>query len=173
MPSSWSPRGLQPQASLTMGFPRQEYWSGLPFPSPGDLPNPETESRLPALHADTSPSEPPGKPIRLIRYLMVFKFTPQYPLPPIFISESIDPYGAPTLSRLEGLDTWETRTFPFLPRKCVTRAFPTILCGWLTPVPGRRPPPCSLSVPHSAFLVTAGAPPASQLFSQGTLPIFQ
>ena len=44
-----------------MGFSRQEYWSGLPFPSPGDLPDPEIEPRSPALQADALPSEPPGK----------------------------------------------------------------------------------------------------------------
>ena len=48
------------QASLSKGFSRQEYWSGLPFPSPGDLPNPRIESRSPALPADAFPSEPPG-----------------------------------------------------------------------------------------------------------------
>ena len=41
------------QAALSMGFPRQEYWSGLPFPSPGDLPNPEIKPRSPALQADS------------------------------------------------------------------------------------------------------------------------
>ena len=50
------------QAPLSMGFSRQEYWSGLPFPSPGDLPNPGIEPRPPALQADALPSEPPGKP---------------------------------------------------------------------------------------------------------------
>ena len=45
-----------------MGFSRQEYWSGLPFPSPGDLPDPGMEPRSLALQADTLPSEPPGKP---------------------------------------------------------------------------------------------------------------
>ena len=45
-----------------MGFSRQEYWSGLPFPSPGDLPNPGIEPRSPALQADALTSEPPGKP---------------------------------------------------------------------------------------------------------------
>ena len=40
------------QASLSMGFSRQKYWSGLPFPSPGDLPNPGIEPRSPALEAD-------------------------------------------------------------------------------------------------------------------------
>ena len=49
------------QASQSMGFSRQEYWSGLPFPSPGDLPNPGIEPRSPALQADALPSEPPGK----------------------------------------------------------------------------------------------------------------
>ena len=49
------------QAPLSMGFSRQEYWSGLPFPSPGDLPNPGIEPRSPALQADTLTSEPPGK----------------------------------------------------------------------------------------------------------------
>ena len=45
-----------------MGFSRQEYWSGLPFPSPGDLPNPGIEPTSPVLQADSLPSEPPGKP---------------------------------------------------------------------------------------------------------------
>ena len=50
------------QAPLSMGFSRQEYWSGLPFPSPGDLPDPEIEPRSPALRADALTSESPGKP---------------------------------------------------------------------------------------------------------------
>ena len=50
------------QAPLSVGFSRQEYWTGLPFPSPGDLPNPEIEPGSPALQADSLPSEPPGKP---------------------------------------------------------------------------------------------------------------
>ena len=45
------------------GFSQQEYWSGLPCPPPGDLPNPGTEPRSPALQADSLPSEPPGKPV--------------------------------------------------------------------------------------------------------------
>ena len=51
------------QAPPSMGFSRQEYWSGLPFPSPGDLPNPGIEPRSPAFQADALTSEPPGKPI--------------------------------------------------------------------------------------------------------------
>ena len=45
------------QAPLSMGFSRKEYWSGLPFPSPGDLPNPEIEPGSPALEADSLPTE--------------------------------------------------------------------------------------------------------------------
>ena len=47
------------QASPSMGFSRQEYWSGLPFPSPGDLPDPGIEPGSPALEADALTSEPP------------------------------------------------------------------------------------------------------------------
>jgi len=54
------------QAPLPMGFSRQEYQSGLPFPSPGDLPDPGIEPGSPALLADSSPSELPGKPFLLI-----------------------------------------------------------------------------------------------------------
>ena len=50
------------QALLSLGFSRQEYWSGFPFPSPGDLPDPGIEPGSPALQADSSPPEPPGKP---------------------------------------------------------------------------------------------------------------
>ena len=49
------------QAPPSMEFSRQEYWSGLPFPSPEDLPNPGIEPGSPALQADALPSEPPGK----------------------------------------------------------------------------------------------------------------
>ena len=50
------------QAPPSMGFSRQEYWSGLPFPSPGDLPDPGIEARSPALEADALTSELPGNP---------------------------------------------------------------------------------------------------------------
>ena len=50
------------QAPPSMGFSRQECWSRLPFPSPGDLPNPGIEPGSPALQADALPSEPLGKP---------------------------------------------------------------------------------------------------------------
>ena len=49
------------QAPLSVDFPSQEYWSGLPFPCPGDLPNPGIESGSPTLQPNSLPSEPPGK----------------------------------------------------------------------------------------------------------------
>ena len=67
-----------------MGFSRQEYWSGLPFPSPGDLPNPGIKPRSPALQADTLTSEPPGKPP--IEALMWFNFGH-------FLRMSYEPYN--------------------------------------------------------------------------------
>ena len=56
-----TPWAVAYQAPPSMEFSRQEYWSGLPFPSPEDLPDPGIESGCPALQADTLPSEPPGK----------------------------------------------------------------------------------------------------------------
>ena len=56
-PTHWT---LAHQAPPFMGFSRQEYWSGLPFPLPGDVPDPGIEPRSPALPADSLPSEPPG-----------------------------------------------------------------------------------------------------------------
>ena len=49
------------EAPPSMGFSRQEYWSGLPFPSPGDHPDPEIEPESPALAGGFSTTEPPGK----------------------------------------------------------------------------------------------------------------
>ena len=51
------------QAPLSMGFSRQDYWSGLPLPSTGDLPDPGIKPRSSELQTDSLPSEPPGKPI--------------------------------------------------------------------------------------------------------------
>ena len=59
-PTVCDPMGCQ--APLSMGFSRQEYWSGLPRPSPGDLPDPGVEPRSPALQVNSLPSEPQGKP---------------------------------------------------------------------------------------------------------------
>ena len=51
------------QVPLSMGLPRQEHWSGLPFSSPGDQPNPGMEPVPPALYADSLPAEPPRRPM--------------------------------------------------------------------------------------------------------------
>ena len=56
------------QAPLSMEFPRQEYWSGLPFASPRDLPHPGIEPGSPSLQADSLLSEPPGKPVCLFTH---------------------------------------------------------------------------------------------------------
>ena len=60
-----TPLAVPLQAPLSMGFSRQEYWSGLPFPSPGNLPNPGIKPRSPAVQADSLPTELPGKPLDL------------------------------------------------------------------------------------------------------------
>ena len=56
-----------------MEFSRQEYWSGEPFPSPGDLPNPRIEPRSPTLQADPLPYEPPEKPKRILLQMILDK----------------------------------------------------------------------------------------------------
>ena len=61
-PTLATPWTVACQASLSMGFCRQEYQSGLPFPSPGDLPNPEIELGSPALQTDSLLTELQGKP---------------------------------------------------------------------------------------------------------------
>ena len=70
-----------------MEFSRQEYWSGLPFPSPGDLSNPGIEPGSPALQADALPSEPPVKPYKESKslslvWLYVTSWTVAYRAPP-------------------------------------------------------------------------------------------
>ena len=60
------------QAPLSMAFSRQEHWSGLPFPSPGDLPDPGIKLVSPALGGGFFTTEPPGKPVTVL-----FKYTLQ------------------------------------------------------------------------------------------------
>ena len=59
-----------PWTIQSMEFSRPEYWSGLPFPSPGDLPNPGIELKSPTLRVDSLPAEPPGKPKNAGVYLL-------------------------------------------------------------------------------------------------------
>ena len=60
------------RAPLSLEFPRQEYWSGLPFPPLGDLPDPGIEPNCPALTGGFFTTEPPGKPILLISFIFFF-----------------------------------------------------------------------------------------------------
>ena len=67
-----TPWAVASQAPLSMKFSRQEYWSGSPFPSPGDLPDPGIEPGSPSFEANSLPSEPPGSQIAItqsIQYL--------------------------------------------------------------------------------------------------------
>ena len=57
-----TPQTVDHQAPLSLGFPRQEYWGGLPFPSPGDLLKPGIDPKCPALAGGFFTTEPPGKP---------------------------------------------------------------------------------------------------------------
>ena len=80
---SWDPIDVACQAPLSMGFSRQEYWSGLLFPSPGYLPDPGIEPRSRALQADSSLTELQGKPqiislIKLMKIRTTETFLPIY-----------------------------------------------------------------------------------------------
>ena len=88
-----NPWTVDSQAPTTIEFSRQECWSRLPIPSPGDLPDPWIEPRSPALQADILPSEPPGKPLSLFLiagiYLVRISYTwvlMEFPFLPIFLS---------------------------------------------------------------------------------------
>ena len=75
--NSVSPWTAAHQVPLSVGFSRQEYWNGLPFPSPGDLPQPGIEPGSPALQVDFLPSKPPGKSISILfyyYYLFIYLF---------------------------------------------------------------------------------------------------
>ena len=67
MSKSATPQTIAP---LSMEFSRQEYWSGLPFPSPSDLLDPGIKFGSPAMQADTLPSEPQGSPNKLINNII-------------------------------------------------------------------------------------------------------
>ena len=73
-----TPQMVAYQALPSMGFSRQEYWSGLPFPSPADLPKPGIKPRSPALQTDALSSEPPGKPFLYFSYVKSSKVCMQH-----------------------------------------------------------------------------------------------
>ena len=76
MSDSVTPGTVAYQASPSMSFSREEYWSGLPFPSPRDLPNPGIKPGSPALWTDALPSEPPGKPISESHSVVYYSLQP-------------------------------------------------------------------------------------------------
>ena len=94
------------QGPLSMGFSRQEYWSGLPFPSPGDLPSPGIEPRSPALQADTLLANAPNtyhvKTMNLIWFELV-PFTG-------YLSKYLTSLG----SVREKTKKWQTKVKPWL-----------------------------------------------------------
>ena len=69
---SVTPWTVARQAPMSMGFPRQEYWSGLPFPSPGDLPDPGFKPASPALASRFFTTERPGKPPKNTYIIILF-----------------------------------------------------------------------------------------------------
>ena len=92
-----TPRAVAYQAPPSMEFSREEYWNGLPFPSPGDLPDSGIEPGTPALQADALPSEPPGPRIK-----------PVFPsLAGGFLCLSTAPPGKPWKGILSGILDWK------------------------------------------------------------------
>ena len=71
------------QAPLCMGFPRKEYCSGLSCPSPRDLPDPGIEPASPALQADSSPLQPPGKPVTFLKIYLFLSYTHKWDYAPL------------------------------------------------------------------------------------------
>ena len=69
-----TPWAAASQAPPSMGFSRQEYWSGVPFPSPGDLPDSGIEPGSPVLRVDALPSKPPGKPNYTYIYMYIYMY---------------------------------------------------------------------------------------------------
>ena len=95
-------------AALSVGFSRQEYWSGLPFPSPGDLPNPGMEAGSPALQADALPSEPLGKPSLSLQFSSGQSLT----LVQLFATQWSVSYQAPQSIGFSRQEYWSGLPFP-------------------------------------------------------------
>ena len=134
-----------PPGSSAMGFPRQEYWSGLPFPSPGDLPNPATEPTSPSLQADSLPLSYWEAPWTIaVASRLSSQFLPMSPKPllctevPVSLLKSqVDPY-VPLLSSQPSRDG--PLSFPSLtghppaPSTPSSSFFPASLIWYILPV---------------------------------------
>ena len=108
------------QAPPSMGLSRQKYWSGLPFPSPGDLPDPGIEPRSPTLQADALTSEPPGKQLLVNKHCQYYHL---YPSPgdlpnPVIKSGSLALQANSLLSESPGKPT-NVKSFAFSYNKTI------------------------------------------------------
>ena len=91
-----------------MGFPRQEYWSGLPFPSPGDLPNPRIKLAFPAMAGKFFTTEPPGKLHFVIKQYFLIRFLCLLP----FIILILKVYVSLNFNQLKAKNRIKVSTFP-------------------------------------------------------------
>ena len=143
------------QAPLSMGFSRQGYWSGLRFPSPGDLPNPGIELGSPAMQVDSLPTDLPGK-LPNTSYLstkLVHLHTILLTLEVKANAEMLPPNHL-FLSSLQRRPSWATTAactwrsscpWSCTPRQrmCPSASCPSELTGcWWPPPPGTLPTPC-------------------------------
>ena len=103
------------QAPLSSGFPRQEYWSGLPFPFPGDLPDLGIEPVFPALAGRFCTTEPPGTPTSLV---VIYPLTGIFYLLTTFTHSNSPPTLVTTnmISFLPSLSKYNTMLVPGVPR---------------------------------------------------------
>ena len=118
-----------------MGFPRQEYWSRLPFPSPGELPNPGIKLVSPALQADSLLSEPPGKP--LIFTSEVKSLSPVR----LFVTPWTVAYQAPPSMGFSRQECWSGLPFPSpgdLPDAGIEPRSPSLQADALTSEPPEK-----------------------------------
>ena len=130
MSDSVTPWTVAHQAPPSMEFSRQAYWSGLPFPSPGDLPDPGTETRSPTLQADTLPSEPPGKPVQSLSRVQ------------LFIAPWTIAYQAPLSMRFSRQEYWSGLPLPSLadlPNPGIEPRSPTLQADTLPSEPPGKP----------------------------------
>ena len=88
--NSVTPWTVAHKAPLSVGFSRQEYWRGLPFPMPGDLPNPGIVPRSSTLQAGALPSEPPGNQLYVYIYALPLR-PPSYPPHPTPLGHHREP----------------------------------------------------------------------------------
>ena len=130
---SANPWTVAHQAPLSIEFSRQEYWSGLPFPPPGDLRNPGIEPRSPELQADSLPSEPPGKVKVKVKSLSRVR---------LFVTPWTVAYQAPLSMRFSRQEYWSGLLFPSpgdLPDPGIEPGSPELESDALTSEPPGKP----------------------------------